>query len=228
MKVFSIAVIATTALLASIADADQTTVKNYNTARGIFWRELYPDKQTGAPYSDLYCGFEFRSRDDVEMQVEHAFPANWFATELGCGSRKHCQQTNTRFNHIEADLHNLWPAAKPANALRSNHSFSIIPGETWEFEDCDMEKAESTVEGTPTKSVIEPRETARGNLARSLFYMAHEYNLPIEARLVPLLKEWNRADKVSRDEKRRNDLIEHLEGKRNRYIDDPALVDVEW
>src|SRR5688500_18374315 len=123
-----LAILAVLVAVAS-ASADQTTIKNYGTARSIFWKKLYPDKTTGRPYSDLYCGFEFQSRDDVEMQVEHAFPANWFATELGCGTRKQCQQTSPRFNHIEADLHNLWPAAKAANGERSNHSFAIISGE---------------------------------------------------------------------------------------------------
>lgn len=91
-----------------------------------------------------------------------------------------------------------------------------------------MEKAESAFDGTPTNWVIEPRNIARGNIARSIFYMAHEYDLPIEERLVPLLKAWNKADRVSADERRRNDLIEDLQGTRNPYIDNPALADSEW
>lgn len=228
MKPSTILIVLAALFATTSASADQTVIKNYNTARSIFWKKVYPDKTTGRPYSDLYCGFEFQTRDDVEMQVEHAFPANWFGTELGCGTRKQCQQTSPRFNHIEADLHNLWPAAKPANLERSNHSFAIISGEDWVFEDCDMEKADSTFTGTPTGSVIEPREIARGNLARSIFYLAHEYDLEIEARLVVLLKKWNTADKVSADERRRNNIIEGLQNTRNRYIDNPDLVDTEW
>ena len=73
------------------------------------------------------------------MQVEHTSPANWFATELGCGTRNACQKNSPRFNLIEADLHNLWPTAADANKERSNQSFAIISVEDWEFEDCDGE-----------------------------------------------------------------------------------------
>ena len=162
------------------------------------------------------------------MQIEHVYPANWIGTALGCGSREHCQRTNDRFNIIEADLHNLWPAEKNANQVRSNHSFAVIRGENWHFENCDMEKAKTTFEGTPTGWVIEPRRIARGNAARSIFYMALEYGLPIEPRLVPLLKAWNRSDKVSADERRRNDIVERLQGTRNPYIDEPAAVEQRW
>src|SRR5688572_9589357 len=114
---------------AGSALADQTTIPNYDKARDIVWRDLYPDKASGRPYSDLYCGFEYQSRDDVDLQVEHTYPANWFARALGCGTRDECQASSERFNHIEADLHNLWPAAAAANGARSNHSFAVIPRE---------------------------------------------------------------------------------------------------
>lgn len=225
MRILLCLLVCTSMIAGKSGWADQTRIPNYDKARGLVWSNLYPDKNSGQPYSDLYCGFDFMSRDDLDLQVEHAFPANWFATALGCGTRDECQADNERFNHIEADLHNLWPAAAPANGARSNHSFANIPGTESIFSDCQMEKARSTFDDTPTKWVIEPRRIAKGNVARSIFYMAKEYDLPIEDRLVPILKEWNRIDKVSPDERRRNDLIEDLQGTRNRYIDDPDLVD---
>jgi deoxyribonuclease I len=88
--------------------AQQTTIKSYNSARRIFWRDVYPN--TGDLYSDIYCGFDFHSRDDVEMQIEHAYPASWMVAHVGCGTRKQCERTNADFNHMEADLHNLWPS----------------------------------------------------------------------------------------------------------------------
>lgn len=206
------------------AIADQNQIENYNKARRVFWAEVYADKPTGRTHSDLYCGFEFRSRDDVEMQVEHVYPANWMGRHLACGSRANCQRTSDRFNLMEADLHNLWPAAAAANQLRSNHSFAIIQGESWAFEDCDIERAPSRFETTPTNQVVEPRPVARGNVARSIFYMAREYNLPLEPRLIPLLQQWNRSDPVSADERRRNDVIERLQGTRNPFIDNPDLA----
>ena len=197
------------------AFAQQTTIPSYASARRTFWRDLYPND--GHTYSDIYCGFDFKSRDDVEMQVEHAYPANWMAKHLGCGTRKHCEQTSDTFNHMEADLHNLWPSEASANNLRSNHLYAIIPGEDWAFEDCDLE-----ISGTGANKVVEPREIARGNLARSILYMHAEYDLPVDPAMGALLKQWNTDDPPSADERRRNGVIEGLEGKRNPFIDDPS------
>ena len=216
------------ALVAAPAAADQTQINNYTKARQIVWRDLYPTKTTGRAYSDLYCGFEYRDRDDIELQVEHVYPANWMGRHLNCGSRKNCQQTNDRFNRMEADLHNLWPAAAAANQLRSNHSFAIIHGEDWAFEDCDIKRAPSDLVDLPTKQVVEPRPIARGNVARSILYMVKEYGLPLEPRLLPILRQWNHSDPVSADERRRNDLVEHLQGTRNPFIDNPSLADGEF
>ena len=58
-----------------------------------------------------------------------------------------------------------------------------------------------------------------------MFYMADEHDLDIRARLGRTLKRWNRDDPVSAEERRRNDLIEKLQGNRNRFIDDPELVE---
>lgn len=216
--------VAVAACLAPAAVADQTTIASYDRARALLWRKLYPASPSPLAYSDLYCGYDFGNRDELELQVEHVYPANWMASHLGCGSRTNCRRTSDRFNRMEADLHNLWPAAAAANGARSNHSFGIIAGETWLFEDCDIERAASTLPGLPTRMIVEPRPLVRGNIARALFYMAAEYRLPLEPRLVPLLKEWHLNDPVSREERRRNDLIENLQGTRNLFIDDPSAA----
>ncbi len=56
--------------------------------------------------------------------------------------------------------------------------------------------------------------------------MHAEYGLPVDTRMVDLLKERNRADPVSCHEMRRNNTIEELQGTRNRFIDHPKRVDV--
>ena len=71
---------------------------------------------------------------------------------------------------------------------------------------------------------VEPRGEAKGNIARAIFYMHIEYGLPIVG-LVPMYKAWHRMDPPDAEEKARNDKIEVLQGTRNRFIDDPALVD---
>ena len=122
--------------------ADQTQIPDYREAREIFWQKLYPSGGW-----TLYCGerFEGRSR---ELNVEHIYPASWMAKHLGCGSRRECQRTRERFNRMEADLHNLYPALASINRARSNYVFGEIPGEPREFGDCDFER--DRVERRPT------------------------------------------------------------------------------
>jgi deoxyribonuclease-1 len=58
-----------------------------------------------------------------------------------------------------------------------------------------------------------------------MFYMHDAYGIPIRAQLARTLERWNREDPVSDEERRRNDLIERLQGNRNPFIDDPARAD---
>lgn len=155
--------------------ADQTKIINYaKTQRSIFWEKLYF-------YSGwtLYCGSPFYEKVRG-LQIEHVFPASWMAAHLGCGTRKECQVAEdeaikVRFNHMEADLHNLYPAMTWANSKRSNHSFGLISGEDHYFENCDFEIGARSRDGA---TIIEPRPEARGEIARAFFYMHQEYKKP--------------------------------------------------
>ena len=49
-------------------------------------------------------------------------------------------------------------------------------------------------------------------IARSMFYMAKEFGPNIRARQGKTLKRWNHDDSASATERRRNDLIERIQG----------------
>ncbi len=87
--------------------------------------------------------------------VEHIYPASWMAEHLGCGSRKQCRDNSERFNRMEADMHNLYPALASINQARSNYQFGMIEGEVKEFGECDFERDTSD-------KIAEPRPIARG------------------------------------------------------------------
>lgn len=140
------------------------------------------------------------------------------ASFLNCGTRAQCRETSERFNRMEADLHNLYPARLDINRARSNFLFVMIEGEPREFGECDFERDTGL-------RIAEPRPIARGNVARAIFYMHAEYGLPVDVRMVDMLKEWNRADPPSCHEMRRNNLIEEVQGTRNRFIDHPKRVE---
>lgn len=150
--------------------------------------------------------------------MEHIYPASWTASFVRCGAREQCRQNSERFNLMEADLHNLYTCRADINQARSNYRFGMIEGEEREFGQCDFERHTG-------ERIAEPRPITRGNIARAIFYMHKEYGLPVDHRDVELLKEWNRVDPPSEHERRRNRVIEELQGTRNPFIDDPKRVE---
>jgi deoxyribonuclease I len=195
------------------SDTAGARIIDYHSARLLLWGTLYA--QGG---ETLYCGQQFGASKGKNINIEHVFPMSWVAWHLSCGQRKECRHTSDHFNLIEADLHNLWPSLKNINKARSSHPYAMIKGEKHLMRGCDFEVDEG-------RRVVEPRPSARGEIARSMFYMANEYGLQIRAKHGRTLKLWSRKDVVSAEEKRRNDVIEKIQGNRNPYIDNPALAD---
>ena len=203
-------------LLSTCACAEHTSaqkgkrIPDYKTALDLMWGTLY-----AGGGETLYCAREFGRNKGSKINVEHVFPMSWAAWRLKCGKRNECRRTSPEFNRIEADLHNLWPSRKDVNKARRSHPFGVIKGEKHSFKGCDFELDER-------RRLVEPRPEARGEIARSMFYMANEYDLEIRDRLGKTLLRWNRDDPVSDEERRRNDAIEKIQGNRNPFIDDPS------
>lgn len=212
-------VLAIAAAFAATACADHEPAQrgarlvDYQHALPLVWRVLYRDGG-----ETLYCARRFGTDKGRAINVEHVFPMSWVGRHLKCGRRQQCRDTNARFNLIEADLHNLWPARADVNKARSSHPFALIEGERRAFEGCDFEVDEG-------RRTVEPRPQVRGEIARTMLYMADEYALAIYPRQGSLLQAWHRDDPVSNEERRRNDLIERIQGNRNKYIDSPELAD---
>jgi len=195
-------------ILTATSHADQLLLANAEEATKVFWEKLYP----GTHYT-LYCGERFESKTE-EIGIELVYPTKWTVTYLGCESAEQCRTESRRFNRIEADLHNYYPALNMIIRARSDYPYGEIPGEFREFFECDFEL-------DVRKEVVEARDSALGNIARSLFYMHWEYGLPIRNHSIDKLIRWHTQDPPSDDEKRRNDVIEKLQGTRNTFIDHP-------
>ena len=193
-------------------NADQLLLANANEAEKIFWEKVYP----GTHYT-LYCGEQFDS-GAKEIEIEQVYPVQWTVNYLGCATVEQCRNESRRFNRIEADLHNYYPALSMIVRARSNYPFGEVPGEFREFFECDFEQ-------DVRNKVVEARNPALGNIARSLFYMHWEYGLPIRNHSIEKLIKWHNDDPPSKDEKRRNDIIEKLQGTRNTFIDEPEKAD---
>jgi deoxyribonuclease-1 len=195
------------------ADAEES---NYQQARAVFWRNLYPTNG-----ETLYCRQHFDTEQREGVNIEHVFPMAWATKALECGTRKQCRVRSSMFNTIEADLHNLFPARSDVNKQRGAFRFGEISGESRAFgQRCDFEVDHRS-------RVVEPPLVARGDIARAMFYMAYQYrdqNLVIFKKQARLLHQWHQSDPPDQSERRRNDIIEKLQGRRNPFIDAPETL----
>jgi len=204
-----------TALLSSgtLLASGQQAFDDYFEAKPPFWRNVYPEGG-----KTLYCGEAFGPHKGRSINVEHVYPMSWVMKAQRCGSRDDCRRHDRRFNQIEADMHNFYPSRKDINKARSSFPFGTIKGEHREYGHCDFEF-------DPRTRKVEPRPTARGNIARAMFYMQDTYDLKIYRRQGKMLQRWNREDPPDREEQQRNDRIEAVQGNRNRFIDHPQAAD---
>jgi deoxyribonuclease-1 len=177
------------------------------------WGEVYA--QGGV---ELYCGGRFDRDSGRKLNAEHVYPMSWVTRELRCGTRDQCRERSPGFNRIESDLHNIYPARTDANRLRGSMPFAEVAGEQHAIAGCDIE----VDEGSRT---VEPRPPVRGEIARAMFYVQQTYGMPIYPRQGELLLRWHRADPPDAEERRRNDAIAKIQGRRNPFIDDPAQAD---
>lgn len=201
-------------LLMSPQTHAQDQLTDIDTARRLFWQSLYP-----AGGWTLYCGVRFEAGGGSAgstATIDHIYSMSRVYKTLGCGSRLRCKQERSNaYNRIEADLHNMYPAIGAVAVLRSDSLFAEIEGNESRYQNCDFERQ---------RRQVEPRDIAKGNIARTLMYMHQEYDLQL-AEDTELLKSWNRIDPPSEQEISRNNVIERLQGNRNPFIDDPSLAD---
>lgn len=204
MRVCRLALLAVSIhLFALLAFADDSRYQQVRDS--LFWPHLY----SGA-YETLYCRVQQQAGQRVT--VEHAYPASWIAAANGCASRTDCPRDSYRA--ASSDMHNLWPALQRYNTSRGNQPFGEIPGETPRFanDTCDYERTSGA------GAIVEPRDSVKGDIARSILYMIHFYDLP-DHDMLPMLVRWHIQDAPDAEERRRNDKIEELQGNRNPFID---------
>ena len=187
--------------------------ESYREMLRQLWSEVYA--QGGV---EIYCGGRFDRDSGRKLNAEHVYPMSWVTRELRCGTRDQCRERSPGFNRIESDLHNIYPARTDANQRRGSMPFAEVPGEEHAIAGCDIEVDERS-------RVVEPRPPVRGEIARAMFYVQQTYGMPIYPRQGELLLRWHRADPPDAEERRRNDAIAKIQGRRNPFIDDPAQAD---
>lgn len=133
------------------------------------------------------------------------------------------------------DIHHLRPEDVTVNSIRGNKDFdnggSAVSGAPGNYTDGDS---------------FEPRDAAKGDVARMILYMAVRYkgddafadlepnekvnngSAPNIGRL-SVLKQWSQEDPPDTFERRRNDVIfDQYQHNRNPFIDHPEWVESIW
>jgi len=137
-----------------------------------------------------------------------------------------------------ADQHHLFVVNQNlANAVRSNHPLGEVVNVTSSY----LQGSYGSDAGG--NLVYEPRESHKGNAARSLLYMSLRYNgvngldwtfnrlnnfilpsLNEDPQDLQLLLQWHLQDPPDAEEIARNDYIQSIQGNRNPFIDRPTWI----
>ncbi|MCP4339837.1 MAG: endonuclease I [Desulfobulbaceae bacterium] len=217
-----------------------TTIDSFSKAKKLLLKQVYHDHRTtfycGCPFtakkriiqSDKFSPTTKYVKRSRKIEWEHVVPAQAFGQSFSewrdgdpeCVNkkgkafkgRKCAEKVNMTYRYMQADLYNLVPANGQVNALRSNYSYAMIPGEPRVFGSCDMEIEDRKAE---------PRPEIRGDIARIYFYMDKAYpgRGIIGKKNREMLKAWDKADPVDDWERERCRRIERLQGNRNGFVE---------
>lgn len=162
------------------------------------------------------CGYRIRAiaNRGQRTEIEHIFAASHFGQQRQCwqnGGRKNCNQTDPVFNRMEADLHNLTVSIGELNADRSNYRFGMLPNSPQQHGQC-------TSKVDFKQRIFEPRNEAKGQIARINFYMADQYNLRLSEQQQKLFMAWSKQYPVSQWERTRDQRIAQIMGHHNPFV----------
>jgi deoxyribonuclease-1 len=199
-------------------------------------RRLYAEGPQRTLYADCVfegwkvdwsrCCFVPERASRKRLEWEHIVPAaafgrgfvEWTEGHPACvdarnrkfHGRKCARRASEAFRHAEGDMHNLVPSIGEINERRGHAPPGLVEGEPRMFGSCDVE----------IDTLFEPREGARGDVARAYLYMAAVYpSMSLAADERAMFMRWHAADPPDDMERRRNAFIEEAQGNHNPWID---------
>ena len=231
LPVFSALLINILLTLPAFAAAPTT----FSQAKVALKKHIYFDQNNNGALGTIYCGCDWQwvgqSGGQIEAkrcgytvraipnrgqrtEVEHIFAASHFGQQRQCwqsGGRKNCNKTDPVFNLMEADLHNLTVSIGELNADRSNYRFGTLPNAAKQHGQC-----QSKVDFK--QRVFEPRDEAKGKIARINFYMADRYDLRLSEQQQKLFMAWSQHYPVTPWELERDQRIARIMGHHNKFV----------
>lgn len=202
--------------------SQQRSFRGYpGTVSNATWSNVYR-----AGGVELYCRIAFgrseatdKRLNGVQLQLEHAYPAEAAARYFGYTSRRcntplpdHPRPDRASCLAATGDMQNLFPAYSSLNQSHGDSPYGELTGEGPHRRFTDLcADFERGVGAAP--DLVEPTETARGDLARSLVYMHFVYGLPLERAVDDpnRLLSWMAADPVDEGELARERAIRNVQ-----------------
>ena len=217
--------------------------KNFSTAKREARKIFSDNRETlycGCKY-DKYnridlksCSMQKKAKSKRARRVEweHMMAASHFSQHFKCWrekmctkrngkkyrGRKCCEKIDKRFRQVEAELFNLWPSVGSVNQYRSNYRYAEFYPESFApkyyFQGCPIVKKKITNKVTR----IEPKNEAKGIVARANLFMSKKYSIKLSKGQRRLFESWNKRFPPSQREKSWANKVKQVEGYSNPYI----------
>lgn len=216
-----------------VALSSQAGIDSFGEAKKALRAHVYHDRNASS-FGDLYCGcqwrwvgatggrveaascgYEVRAQETRGRRTEweHIVPAWTMGHQRQCwqnGGRKNCNGDPV-FRRMEGDPFNLSPVVGELNADRSNYNFGMLPGARTQYGACDF-KVDFK------QRAAEPRDEAKGVVARTYFYIFDRYGLRMSRQQQQLMMAWDRQHPVTPWELERERRIARVAGHRNQFV----------
>ena len=207
----------------------------YADHRITFYCGATYDAQGNVTLPDGFTTPKHEKRAD-KIEWEHALPAENFGQTFvewregapecvdnrskAFKGRKCAEKVNAEYRMMQADMYNLYPAIGAVNAMRSNFNYQMLAGEPSTFGSCEMKIADRKAE---------PPARARGQIARTYFYMQDSYSrYHMSSQQEQLMKAWDKQYPVDKWECTRAKRIEKLQGNENKFVKEPCQAAGLW
>lgn len=179
--------------------------------------EFY-DRGTGGRIDPQACGITNTpgwANRLVRLEYEHINPVSKFGVNRPCwkeGGRENCGKSNdAEYRQFNSDPHMLTLSVGAVNAARSNYDLKELPNAHYEFTGCEF-KYDRQTRGA------EPRDEAKGFLARAKLYAAARYSYYLSIEQQTMLVRWHETYPPNEWEKKRNIKISEHTGTVNPFI----------
>jgi len=207
-----------------------STVLDYSTARDTLFSKIDSVKDS---LTCIYSGHTLYM--DPRLDPTVAVYLNGITN--GINTEHSWPESKGASGLARSDMHHLYPSKSKVNSNRNDHPMAEIPDnqtKTWflrALETGTIPSVSRDLYAESTNDRFEPRESVKGNIARSLFYFYTMYKEQADAAdpdffniQKDVLCNWAYLDPVDQTEWNRTKKIAIYQGKENPFVLDCSLV----